>query len=64
MRQQPTSDRDALEREHRTLEDRLLRLEEQRSLSPEERYERMVIKKRKLALKDRLLAQTSHARPS
>jgi uncharacterized protein YdcH (DUF465 family) len=45
-----------LHEEHAALEARLHQLERQRSHSPEERYEILVIKKRKLALKD-LLAQ-------
>lgn len=51
----PTSSTN-LHEEHAALEARLHQLERQRSHSPEERYEIMVIKKRKLALKD-LLAQ-------
>jgi hypothetical protein len=43
-----------LQEEHAALEARQRELERQRSLSPEERYELLVIKKRKLALKDRL----------
>lgn len=40
--------------EHQNLESRLHQLEKHRSLSPEEQYEAQVIKKRKLALKDRI----------
>ena len=45
---------ETLQDEHHTLESRLQRLDKQRWLSPEEQYEKMVIKKRKLALKDRI----------
>lgn len=45
---------DALREEHATLDTRLQKLGGQRSLSPEEQYEMMVIKKRKLALKDQI----------
>jgi hypothetical protein len=51
---QPTVDLAQLRDEHAALEARLHELERQRSLSPEERYEILVIKKRKLALKDLL----------
>lgn len=40
--------------EHQNLESRLRQLDKHRSLSPEEQYEVQVIKKRKLALKDRI----------
>ena len=43
-----------LKSEHQTLEERLNQLDRHRSLSPEEQYEKQVIKKRKLALKDRI----------
>lgn len=45
---------DELTEEHATLDARLLELEAQRSLSPEEQYEKAIIKKRKLAIKDRI----------
>lgn len=48
----PTADE--LRLEHGTLDARLRQLDRHRSLSPEEQYEVQVIKKRKLALKDRL----------
>ena len=47
-------DVDELQREHAALETRLDELEQQRSLSPEEQYEKSIIKKRKLAIKDRI----------
>ena len=40
--------------EHEILEIRLGQLDKHLSLSPEEHYEKQIIKKRKLALKDRL----------
>lgn len=43
-----------LTEEHATLDARLQQLESQRSLSPEEQYEKAIIKKRKLAIKDRI----------
>lgn len=43
-----------LESEHELLEHRLEALKARKSHSPEERYEIQVIKKRKLALKDRI----------
>ena len=43
-----------LRAEHADLEARLEQLENLRSLSPEEQYEKQVIKKRKLFLKDRI----------
>ncbi len=45
-----------LQDEHAQLDSRLQELGKLRSLSPEEQYEKMVIKKRKLAIKD-ILAQ-------
>ena len=45
-----------LRQEHAALDQRLQELGRLRSLSPEEQYEKMVIKKRKLAIKD-MLAQ-------
>lgn len=47
---------DQLKMEHSSLDDRLVKLDRRRSISPEEHYEMTVIKKRKLALKDRILA--------
>ena len=47
-------DVDMLREEHQNLETRLRQLERQRSLSPVEQYEVQVLKKRKLALKDRI----------
>ncbi len=43
-----------LKHEHASLDARLKALSKLRSLSPEEQYEKMVIKKRKLAIKDQL----------
>ncbi len=43
-----------LRAQHQNLETRLRQLDKHRSLSPEEQYEVQVIKKRKLALKDRI----------
>ncbi len=43
-----------LKAEHANLEARLEELGRQRSLSPEEQYEKAIIKKRKLAIKDRI----------
>ena len=45
---------DELRTMHSQLEARLNQLDRHRSLSPEEQYEQQVIKKRKLALKDRI----------
>ena len=53
-RSERTSNLTTLRQEHETLDSRLQKLDRQRSLSPEEQYEMMVIKKRKLALKDRI----------
>jgi uncharacterized protein YdcH (DUF465 family) len=50
---------DALRAEHEALDTRLGKLDRQRSLSPEEQYEMMVIKKRKLALKDQISRLTA-----
>lgn len=47
---------DALEAAHRDLEARLHKLGRHRSLSPEEQFEVQVLKKRKLAIKDRMRA--------
>lgn len=52
-------DLDVLRAEHESLEARLLELERHRSLSPEEQYEIQVIKKRKLAIKDRIASLES-----
>lgn len=52
------NDLDSLRAEHRELETRLRKLDRHRSLSPEEQYEMQVIKKRKLALKDRIARMT------
>lgn len=49
---------EALRAEHETLDTRLQQLDRLRSLSPEERYEQLVIKKRKLAIKDRIAQLT------
>lgn len=43
-----------LRHEHSTLDTRLKQLEAHRSLSPQEQYEKAIIKKRKLAIKDRI----------
>jgi len=50
---------DALRAEHEALDTRLGKLDRLRSLSPEEQYEMMVIKKRKLALKDQISRLTA-----
>ncbi|MBA2662135.1 MAG: YdcH family protein [Bradymonadaceae bacterium] len=47
-------DLEMLRVEHQSLENRLVELDQHRSLSPEEQYEVQVIKKRKLFLKDRM----------
>lgn len=47
---------ESLRRAHQQLEQRLDRLDRHRSLSPEEQFEVQVLKKRKLALKDRMRA--------
>lgn len=47
----PSSD---IQHEHEILEIRLGQLDKHLSLSPEEQYEKQVIKKRKLAIKDQL----------
>ncbi|MEZ4459837.1 MAG: YdcH family protein [bacterium] len=44
----------ALKTEHESLDVRLRQLDRHLSLSPEEQYEMQVIKKRKLAIKDRI----------
>lgn len=43
---------------HQHLERRLNKLDGHRSLSPEEQYEVQVLKKRKLAIKDRIRSRT------
>jgi hypothetical protein len=45
---------DQLRTKHGSLDARLQQLDRHRSLSPEEQYEVQIIKKRKLALKDRI----------
>jgi hypothetical protein len=50
----PEDDVDILRAEHEALELRLHELEKLRTLTPEEQYEKQVIKKRKLAIKDRI----------
>lgn len=47
---------ESLEEAHQNLKRRLNELDKHRSLSPEEQFEVQVIKKRKLALKDRILS--------
>lgn len=51
----------SLRQAHRQLERRLDKLDGQRSLSPEEQFEVQVLKKRKLALKDRIRAMSPKA---
>ena len=48
---------DSLRETHQKLEQRLDKLSGHRSLSPEEEFEVQVLKKRKLALKDQILAR-------
>lgn len=50
---------ESLRKSHQKLEQRLEQLDGQRSLSPEEEFEVQVLKKRKLALKDQILARRS-----
>lgn len=50
-----SDDISVLREQHENLKTRLNQLDRQRSLSPTEQYERQVLKKRKLALKDRML---------
>ncbi len=52
---------ESLRRAHQQLEQRLHTLDRHRSLSPEEQFEVQVLKKRKLALKDRMRAMSSSA---
>ena len=47
---------ESLRHSHQELEQRLNKLDRYRSLSPEEQFEIQVLKKRKLALKDRMRA--------
>jgi len=54
LSQTESMDIDELQREHAALEHRLDELKQQRSLSAEEQYEKSIIKKRKLAIKDRI----------
>lgn len=55
------TDLDELIRQHRELDDRLQEMARRRSLTPEEQHEAAVMKKRKLALKDRIAALTASA---
>ena len=55
------TDLDELIRQHRELDDRLQEMARRRSLTPEEQHEAAVMKKRKLALKDRIAAMTASA---
>ncbi len=50
---------ESLRKTHRQLEQRLDKLDRHRSLSPEEQFEVQVLKKRKLAIKDRMRAMSS-----
>lgn len=52
---------DELIRQHRELDERLQEMARRRSLTPEEQHEAAVMKKRKLALKDRIAALTASA---
>ena len=52
---------DDLQHEHAQLKHRLTQLQQHLSLTPEEQYEAMVIKKRKLAIKDRLLIMSAQS---
>ncbi len=45
---------ESLQQTHQSLQERLAELDRLRSLSPEEQFEVQIIKKRKLALKDRI----------
>jgi hypothetical protein len=47
-----------LQQKHQELEERVNELETPRSMSPEEEYELRTIKKRKLAIKDKLSDMT------
>ena len=55
-RQREDESLESLQQTHQQLEQRLDKLDRQRSLSPEEQFEVQVLKKRKLALKDRIRA--------
>lgn len=50
---------ESLRKAHQQLEKRLHTLDRHRSLSPEEQFEVQVLKKRKLALKDRMQAMSN-----
>lgn len=52
---------DELIRQHRELDERLQEMALRRSPTPEEQHEAAVMKKRKLALKDRIAALTASA---
>ena len=60
---QDSTSEDDLRHEHLALEARLQQLAKHLSLTPEEHYEVMVIKKRKLAIKDRLQRLATLAAP-
>lgn len=49
-----SADLKMLQTEHQTLEERLMELDRDLALSPEEKYEAQFIRKRKLFLKDRM----------
>ncbi len=49
-----SADLKLLQAEHQNLEDRLLEMDRDLALSPEEKYEAQFIRKRKLVLKDRM----------
>ena len=53
---------EALQHAHSELEARLTQLDRHRSLSPEEQFEVQILKKRKLALKDRMRAMELNER--
>ncbi len=60
-RRRPHNDSiESLRSAHRELEARLNQLDRHRSLSPEERFEVQVLKKRKLALKDRIRSMSAN----
>lgn len=50
---------ESLRQAHKQLEQRLHTLDRHRSLSPEEQFEVQVLKKRKLAIKDRIRAMSN-----
>lgn len=58
---QPAARLEVLQQEHQSLEMRLKELGKHLSLTPEEQYEAMVIKKRKLALKDQISAMNTQS---